>query len=221
MRRQWRIGRSVRSLRRRKGWRQVDLAARIGCSRQVISRIESDRLDNVMLGTLAACIAELDGYLRTDVLWQGERLPRLMDARHAALQNAFVLMLERFGWQVRVEVSFSEYGERGRIDVLAFHPPTKTLAVVEVKPDIGDAQDTVGRLDVKVRLAPKLARELGWIPAAVVAVLVLEDRTSPRRHVAEHPGLFRRFAPRGRAAAAWLRRPQVPMPSGLLLFLDV
>lgn len=173
------------------------------------------------LGRLDACLHELDAYLRVDVLWQGERLPRLLDARHAALQNTFVLVLERCGWLARVEVSFSEFGERGRIDVLAFHQPTRILAVVEVKPDVGDAQDTVGRLDVKTRLAPRLARELGWVPAAVVPVLVLEDRTSPRRHVGEHPGLFRRFAPRGRTARTWLRKPGLPTPGGLLLFLDV
>jgi len=188
-------------------------------SREMISRIENDRLDNIPAGKLQSCVQELGGFLRVEVLWQGERLPRLLDARHAALQNQFVLLLERDGWAVRVEVSFNHFGDRGRIDVLAYHPATGVLAVVEIKPTVGDAQDTLGRLDIKVRLAPKIAADLGWRVSAALPVLVLEGGTTPRRQVSQHDGLFRRFDHRGRSALAWLRHPGVPPPAGILLFL--
>ena len=136
-----------------------------------------------------------------------------------ALQSWFVLILERDGWTVRVEVSFNHYGDRGRIDILAYHAATAVLAVVEIKSTVGDAQDTLGRLDVKVRLAPKIAADLGWRRSAVVPVLVLEDGTTPRRHVAQHGGLFRHFDCRGRSALAWLRHPSQSPPAGILLFL--
>lgn len=42
-------------------------------------------------------------------------------------------------------MSFNHYGDRGRYDILAFHPPTGILLVVEVKTGIGDVQATLGR----------------------------------------------------------------------------
>ncbi len=144
-------------------------------SRELISRIENDRLDNIPAGKLQSCVQELGGYLRVEVLC--------------------------------------------RIDVLASHVRTRVLAVVEIKPTVGDAQDTLGRLDVKVRLARKIAADLGWRASSVVPVLVLEDGTTPRRHVSQHAGLFRRFERRGRSAMAWLRAPVGPPPAGILLFL--
>lgn len=215
----WRIGRSIKALRRRRGWRQRELAVRVGTSRQVISRIERDLLDNVDCGLVQRSVEALGGYLRVEVSWQGERLPRLLDRRHATLQEAFVRLLGVLGWLVRAEVSFNHYGDRGRIDVLAWHPSTRTVAVVEIKPEIGDLQDTVGRLDVKVRLAKGIAAELGWAAERVVAVLVLEDGTTPRRQVAKFSGILDRFPLRGRDARAWLRNPAGQV-AGAIVFLD-
>lgn len=214
----WRIGRQIRALRRRRGWCQADLGARLDASRELISRIENDRLDNVPAGKIQSCVEQLGGYLRLDVLWQGERLPRLLDARHAALQNGFTGVLERSGWLPRPEVSFNHYGDRGRIDILAYHPATGTLLVVEIKAEIADAQDTLGRLDIKVRVAPRLAAGAGWAVSGVVPVLTVRDGSTPRRHVAQHAALFRRFELRGRAALTWIRRP-AGRPAGILVFL--
>jgi hypothetical protein len=186
-----------------------------------VSRLENDKLEAIPLGKLDRCVDELGGYLRVDVAWRGEQLPRLIDARHAALQDRFVRILEAYGWQVRVEVSFNHYGDRGRIDILAYHPARRVLLVVEVKPDLGDVQDTLGRLDVKTRLALGIARELGWIATSAIPALVLEEGTSQRRQVEGHPGLFRRYVLVGRTARRWLRNKGDggPMPSGILLFL--
>ena len=216
----WRIGRQIRALRKHRRWRQEDLAGRIGCSRELISRIENDRLDNVPAGKVRACVEELGGYLRVEVQWHGERLPRLMDARHAALQNRFAQMLQGWGWEVRAEVSFNHYGDRGRIDVLGWHATTRTVGVTEIKPRLGDAQETLGRLDIKARIARTVAGDLGWAPTRIVPMLVLDEGATQRRHVAEHAALFRRYAIRGRSALSWLRTPDGTAPSGLLLFLS-
>lgn len=188
-------------------------------SRDTISRIENDRLDNVPAGTIQRCVEALGAYLRMDIAWQGERLPRLIDARHAALQNTFVALLAAWGWDTRVEVSFNHYGDRGRVDIVGYYAATRTLAIVEIKPDIDDAQETVGRLDVKVRLGRTIAAEAGWTVDRIVPVLVLENGASPRRHVRAHEGLFRRFTLRGASARAWLRAPSAEA-EGLLLFVD-
>jgi transcriptional regulator with XRE-family HTH domain len=213
------IGRGIRALRRRRGWRQRDLAAAAGISQTQVSRIERDQTDGVTLRVLRGCVAALEGYLAVDIRWRGEALDFLTDADHAALQEWAARALAEWGWEVLAEVSFNHYGDRGRIDLLAFHAASGCLAVIEIKSRIEDAQDTLGRLDIKVRLAPGIGRERGWLPTSVVAVLlVADDRTSQRR-VADHPALFARFALRGRSAIAWLRRPRDPAPAGLLAFI--
>ena len=65
------------------------------------------------------------------------------------------------GWSVRPEVSFNHYGDRGRVDLLAFHAASGVALVIEVKGSIGDLQDALGRLDVKLRLGRSLADASG------------------------------------------------------------
>lgn len=213
------LPRAVRHLRRRRGWRQADLAQRAAVSRQVVSRIECGHLAGVRIRTVVRTLDALDATGELVVRWRGEQLDRLMDADHASLVGATVELLESLGWQVRVEVSFNHYGDRGRVDVLGLHPATATVLVVEVKSLIGDVQDTIGRLDVKARLAAMLASSVGW-PASrsVTRALVLGDSRATRRLVAAHEAVFSSFRPRGRQAIAWLRHPSPPAPVGLLWF---
>ena len=211
------VGNIVRTLRRRRRWRQQDLGDRARTSRQIVSRVEHDELETVPFGTLRRVIEALEARMRLDVDWQGEQLDRLIDANHARLQNAVAQLLESCGWLVRVEVSFNHYGDRGRYDIIAFHAATCWLLVVEIKVGIGDVQDLLGRLDVKVRPAPGVARELGWTVTRVIPMLAIAEESSSRRVTRRHAALFRRFDLRGRAAAAWLRRP-VGRPSGILFF---
>jgi transcriptional regulator with XRE-family HTH domain len=212
------IGPGIRLLRRRRGWTQRQLSSHTGVSTSAISRMEHDDLTRVTVGAMGRVVSGLDAHLRLEVVWRGEQLDRLLDADHAALQEAVASLLETAGWLVRVEVSFNHFGDRGRYDILAFQPVQRILLVVEVKTALGDVQDTLGRLDVKTRLAPLVARDLGWVAdAAVPALVILEDRTQ-RRQIERHAALFRRFAHRGRSARAWFRRPRSGA-SGLLLFI--
>lgn len=129
--------------------------------------------------------------------------------------------MESWAWLAWVEVSYSRYGERGRVDLLAWLPHHGVLAVIEVKTEIVDVQAMLGTLDAKVRLGPFLAAELRLPrPSAVVPVLVVVDGSTNRDRVARLAPLFSRFDLRGRAATSWLRRPAAP-PGGLLIFSDV
>src|SRR5919109_3050090 len=120
-------------------------------------------------------------------------------------------------WEVGVEVSFSIWGERGRIDVLAFHRPTGTLAVVEVKSVVPDSQEAIGVLDVKVRLAPQIARNRGWHPASVARILVIGDSPTARRRVDELGETYgSAFPVRGRDVGPWIRNPSFGPISGLM-----
>lgn len=172
--------------------------------------------------SLTRVVEALDASADLVVRWHGEQLDRLIDADHARIVQKIVSLLESLGWETRVEVSFNHYGDRGRVDVLATHRRSRTLLVGEAKSAIGDTQDTVGRLDVKVRLGPMLASSVGWEePARVAPALVIADSRQARRVVGEHDGVFRRFDVRGRAALAWLRRPESAVPNGVLWFANL
>jgi hypothetical protein len=115
------------------------------------------------------------------------------------------------------EVSFSRYGDRGRIDLLAWNPARRILLVIEIKTQIVDIQGLLGPLDVKLRLAPGIARERGWgHPAGVVPLLVVAESSTNRRRIASRAPLFRQLGLRGRRAITWLRRPESPA-TGLLV----
>jgi len=114
------------------------------------------------------------------------------------------------------EVSFNVYGERGSIDVLAFHPNARVVLVVEVKSAIGDIQATLMTLDRKARLAIRLVRERGWEAREVARLLVVRRGTTARRRIEEFEATFGvSFPERANAVRRWLRRPTRQPISGL------
>jgi transcriptional regulator with XRE-family HTH domain len=215
-----RAGRIARILRVRARLTQAALARRAGVTRQQVSRLERGLGRGLTFGAIESILAALGARLTPGVLWNGPELDRLLDAGHATLAALVKRRLERWGWLVQVEASYSWYGERGRIDLLAFHPGTATVLVVEIKTELVDVQQTLGTLDAKARLAPRVAAQFGWRPRAVVPALVFaEDRTT-RKRIAGLEALFERFAIRGRQALTWLRRPSAA-PTGLLWFAQI
>ncbi len=82
-------------------------------------------------------------------------------------------------------MSYSRYGERGRIDLVGWHPAAGMLLIIECKTVLGDAQATLGTIDAKTRLARFVARQLDLPPpSAVVPVLIFRESMTSRRHVA-------------------------------------
>ncbi|MDQ3880838.1 MAG: helix-turn-helix transcriptional regulator [Chloroflexota bacterium] len=198
----------------------MDLAERSATSRSLVSTLERGRVRQLRVSTVVQ-IAEAVGIpLGWDVVWRRTELAEMRDAHHAALQNAVKRSLERSGWHVRAEVSFNRYGERGRVDLLAYEPVSRVILVVEIKTAFVDAQELLGSLHVKQRLAREMAREIGWRADGVVPAIVFPSNTTIRRRVAAHASLFRGFGLRGVHALAWLRRPS-GTPDGVLLFSSV
>ena len=193
------------------------LANRLGISQATMSRRERGALNHCTVPDLETWATTLGAHLALDVRMDGER--PLADARHAELQNWLIGLLRRAGWVVDAEVSFNHFGDRGRIDVIGFHPVVGCLLVVEIKTRFTDAQDVLGRLDVKRRIAPNLAAERGWPATATVGALVFREDTTTRRRLAAHAELFARYVLRGRRAVAWLRRPRPPVPRGILVLV--
>ena len=211
-----RLARACRALRVRRGWRQVDLAERVGVSRQLVSKIEAGEIANVRLDTVSELATALGASFDPAIRWHGEGLDRLLDAAHAGLVEAVVRRLASLGWRTVVEASFSIRGERGSIDVLAFHPPTSTVLVVEVKSVVPDSQATINGVDRKTRLAREIARSLDWPCRQVGRLLVIGESRSARARIAQLDGTYRvAFPDRARTVARWLREPSGSL-SGLV-----
>ena len=203
-----RVGRSSRALRIRLGLRQSDVAAKARASRSAVSRIERGEITSTPLGTLEAICTALGADLDVRIRWQGEGLDRLMDEAHAGIVERFVRDLRAAGWETALEATFNEYGERGSVDVLGWHPATRTLLISEVKSVIADAQGTLMPLDRKTRLGVRIGRSRGWDPASVSSVLVVRDGSTNRRRVGLLSATFDAALPvRGAAFRRWLRTP--------------
>ena len=217
-----RLGRVLRVIRLRNGMRQADVAASAGVSRSTVSLLELGHAARLAVSTVEAVIGAVGARLDPRISWNGPELDRLMDAGHAALSASIKQRLERWGWQVRVEVSFNRYGERGRIDLLAWDPSAFVLLVIEVKSDLIDVQALLGSMDVRERLARYVTAQFGWqVRHVVPGIVFMEDRTT-RRRLEALIGLFDRYELRGRAAVGWLRRPRgIPAPRGFLCFWTV
>jgi transcriptional regulator with XRE-family HTH domain len=217
-----RFGRAIRAIRVRRGWRQADLATRAGVARSVSGRLERGERRGLTLDTVGAVADALGARADLRLAWEGAELDRLLDEAHARLVELTVRMLRGLGWDVAVEVTFSRFGERGSIDVLAFHPGRRVLLVVEVKSVIPDMQALLDGVDRKGRLAPEVALVRGWNAGRVARVLVVWDTRTNRRRVAAHAASVAAQLPfRTREVVAWLRDPMGAGVSGVLFVSDV
>ena len=130
-------------------------------------------------------------------------------------------MLRELVWDVRLEISFSVYGERGSIDVLAWHPRARLLLVVEVKTELVAIEETLRKHDQKARLAPRIAAEqFGWKAPGAARLLVLPSLSTPRRRVERHAAVMDLAYPlRGASLRRWMRAPNEAAAG--LLFVDI
>jgi len=211
-----RLGRIVRALRRRRAWRQTDLAAKAACSQTLISLLERGHLDRLSTRVLRQILAAVDATAVIEVRWRAGALDRLLDEDHAVLVATVANLLRAAGWLVETEVTYSEFGERGSFDLLAFHAATRIVLVVEVKTDLTSAEATLRKLDEKARLSRTVAlTRLGWRARSATALLVFAEHSSLRRRFARHGGLFDQALPmRNVAIRNWLREP-VPARGGV------
>jgi transcriptional regulator with XRE-family HTH domain len=202
------FGRGFKALRMRKRLRQDDLAAEARVSRGAIARIEQGHAASVTVETLERVARPLGARVICRLSWNGEGLDRLLDADHAALVEQVVRILRDAGWLVATEVSFNVFGERGSIDVLAFHAESRVILVVEVKSVVPDVQATLVTLDRKERLASQIATERGWHASMVARLLVIRDIRTARRRIEQHSATFgNAFPDRAAAIRRWLTAP--------------
>jgi transcriptional regulator with XRE-family HTH domain len=222
-----RLGSAIRLVRVRRGWRQSDLARRSGVGQATISRIERGHVGTLSLDRLRAVAATLD--IRVDVLgrWRAGDLDRLLNGGHSRLHESVARAFRDLPeWITAPEVSFAVYGERGVIDILAWHPRLHALLVIELKTDIADVNELIGTADRKRRLAVRVAIERGWIaagdvPSSVSLWIILAGTRTNRRRLAAHAAMLRAAFPTdGRTIAGWLTNPSGSL-SALSMWPDI
>jgi len=204
---------TIRTLRVRRHWRQKDLAARAGVSRQLVTKIESGRIESVSLRAVRMVVSALGGTAGVLIRSPGGDTDRAMNAGHAAMHEAVARQFRREnGWIAAPEVTFSIYGERGVIDVLAWHAASRTLLVVELKTLLVDVNDLMGSMDRRRRLASRIARERGWFPNHIGVWVAIGETSTNHRRLADHSTVLRTAFPSdGRSLRRWLRKPDGPI----------
>jgi transcriptional regulator with XRE-family HTH domain len=218
-----RLGLALRAERIRRRLRQCDLAVLAGVSATVVSRLERGEFDRMSLSALRGVATKLGVSLELVARSAGNELDRLINARHAALGEQVAPWIARQpGWVVAAEVSFAIYGERGVIDLLAWHPATGSLVVIELKTAIVDVDDLLGTFDRKRRLAVRIAAGRGWNARSVSGWLIVGDSRTNRRRVAEHRTLLGTALPRdGRSLAPLFLHPERGPESGVAFWTNL
>ena len=217
------VGRALRAIRIHLGLRQTDVAIKAGVAQQLVSRIERGDSARMTRRTVGRVLEAVGADVVTIVRWRGGQLDRLLDEGHAALVGVTADLLRRHGWEVLTEVTYAEWGERGSVDILAWHAATRRLLVVEVKTEIASAEELLRRHDEKVRLAPKLARDrFGGAPRSVTRLLVLANRTANRTRLARlDASVGATYPARTAAVRAWIADPAATTAlHGLLLLRE-
>lgn len=188
--------------------RQIDVAARAAVSQQAVSDIECGRFGRLSIDVYCRVAAALDADVPLAPRWRGSRLGRLLDRRHAQLQDQVVRIIAG-AWEVRTEATFNDLGERGSVDILAWRADRQALLIIEIKSEIYSLEETLRTLNLKARAVPRaVEREPAWRARHVAAILVLPDGSTHRDVVARHSALVDASLP-GRTVAVrhWLAEP--------------
>jgi hypothetical protein len=134
----------------------VSTAAEI--PRTVAMLIEAGRLDDVRFGDIRRYAKALGARFDGSVLWQGADLDRMLNRGHAKLHEATATWLSNVGgWVLVPEVSFAYAGDRGVIDIVAWHAVARSLLVIELKTRIVDISDLMATMDIRGRVARRIA----------------------------------------------------------------
>jgi transcriptional regulator with XRE-family HTH domain len=202
-------GRLIAAVRRRLRLRQEDVGRVAGVDQKVVSLLENGRLERVSVERFRKVCAALGIEPALELRWRGGQGDRLVDRDHARIVEAVVAELTRLGWETTPEFTFNVFGERGSVDVLAWHPVGRALLVIEVKTRLTDLQRLLMSMSRKLRLVPPLvAEQRGWKRAALGHVVVILDSRSNRSTVAGHEATFAATFPfRTARVRAWFRAP--------------
>lgn len=151
---------------------QDELAVAVGVSRSHIAGVETGRVNPSL--DLAGRIGDALG-LDLELVGRTPELiaPRSTDLVHARCSGYVDRRFRLSGWIIRREVEVIHARSHGWIDLLAFHPLTRTLVIVEIKTrldDLGAIERQVAWYERSVRDVVPMYR---WRPSSVSSWLLL------------------------------------------------
>jgi hypothetical protein len=196
--------------------RQEDVAVAAGASRAAVSRIERGQLASLPLDRLRVLAGVLDIRLGVVAHWRGGEASRVVNERHSRMHELVAARLTGLPeWTFASEVTYSLMGERGVIDILAWHAPSRTLLVLELKTEITDPAGLVAQVDRYSRLAVRVARDRAWHPLRIGTWVLVAESDLNRRRLARHRTMLRNAFPLdGRFLRGWLRDPAAKSAGG-------
>jgi transcriptional regulator with XRE-family HTH domain len=200
--------------RRARGWTQRRLARVAGTSQTLISAIERCAEPELPMATAVRVLRALDIPFDLRLATPLSTRP-VRDAAHARCVAYAARRLEAHGFVVKTEVEVGGPGWFGSIDVLAYHPGSHILFVIDVKTELLDLGELQRQLTRYERVAWDVARALGWRPRSVTGVvLVLATDANDRRMATEHAWFEREFTVRHRELMALIEAPREPPARG-------
>jgi transcriptional regulator with XRE-family HTH domain len=152
--------------------RQADLASAVGVSRSHIAEVETGKVNpslDLVMRIGDALGLDLELVARSTVVVE----PRVSDSVHARCSGYVDRRFRGSGWVTRREVEVVHARSHGWIDLLAFHPVTRVLVIVEVKTRIDDIGAIERRLAWYERSARELAARFDWRPSRISTWLLV------------------------------------------------
>jgi transcriptional regulator with XRE-family HTH domain len=168
------VGKSVKAVRVALGWTQRELAIKAGVSQAYVCLIENGRVSALTFEAADRLLIAMGARLSISVdrPFLGDR-ERQRELAHARCSAHIANRLRRAGWEVATEVEIGSDRSRGWIDVIAWHPTTRWLLVIEIKTEIHDLGAIERSLGWYEREAWAAARRRGWVPKRAIGCLML------------------------------------------------
>jgi hypothetical protein len=137
------------------------------------------------------------------------------DRVHARCIAHVAARLRAAGWSVMTEVEIEGRFGPGWIDVLAFHPASEVLLVIEIKTEIADLGRVQRTLGWYVSRSASVARSFGWqVTRTQPVLLVLSTDTADRALAANRALVSHAFPMRARDLASAIADPAVAVAAG-------
>jgi transcriptional regulator with XRE-family HTH domain len=177
---------------------QREFAKRIGRSPAYVSLLERGLIETLSIADADRICRILGATLvlgvEATVVFAG---PRQRDAAHARCVAYVARRLRADCWLVEREAQIGSPSRPGWIDILAFHPISRVLLVIEVKTELTDLGALERQLRWYVREAPRAATQFGWRAQVLHScVLMLSTAVIDERIRENAPGI-RQISPRG------------------------
>jgi transcriptional regulator with XRE-family HTH domain len=200
---------------------QAEVADAVHVSRGYVAAIEAGTANPTLdvverVGRFLGLDAEL--VLRRPTLIDPSRQRDLV---HAGCVGYVDRRLGTSGWQTAREVEIVQARSHGWIDLLAFHPGTETVLVIEIKTRLLDLGLVERQLGWYARAAGDAARQRGWIPRRIASwLLVLASEEVDRVITTNRQLLEAAFPLRARGMLEWLSDGRHPLTRRGLAMID-